>query len=626
MNWDEDFDVVCVGSGLGGLSAALTASQRGASVLVAEKFDLLGGVSALSSGQLWLGPHHLQQDCGIADSDAEATAYLAHLSQGFATEDRRDNFVSRGREALRYFTDVIGIELRVVRGLPDYYYPAVAGSKAEGRYVEVAPFHADRLGAWAEQVLTSPYGDGYSYTTSNEWVAMQAGGEHVGAALARHRAANERCAGAGLAAAQIRAALDRGIQLRASLEVTELVAGEDGVAGVCVRAADGHVTRVRARLGVVLATGGYDWHKDLVRSFDGLPDAGSMAPPTVTGDHLRMAAKFGAIPTPARVPSQSPIFVGYKVPGEMIYGRTSYRMWLPGTPHCIAVNRNGRRFANDAFYPDVATKVARFDGQEEGMPNWPAWIVFDQDMVDKYGMMPAWPGQPLPDGMATSADTLGDLARAVGIDPAGLEATAARFNGFCETGVDTDFARGSVPWGRIMTGDPLLPFPNMGPIARAPFHAVRMQRVVMGVPTAGLATDTNARVLDAGGRAVPGLYAAGNASAWLDIGGGYNSGIANTRGMLNGYLAALDMTGQSGAAWRAPRTGGRGLTAPGNASAAAAKAGLPRPARRDVATQPEDARSPDGRDSHEQYCRHRHARPEHRHAWRLLRRQRRLLR
>src|SRR3546814_11165816 len=121
---------------------------------------------------------------------------------------------------------------------------------------------------------------------------------------------------------------------------------------------------------------------------------------------------------------------------------------LPGTPHCIAVNRYGERFANDGFYPDVATKVARFDGQEQGQPNWPAWIVFDQNMVDKYGMMPTWPGQPLSEGMAVSANTLAELARTVGIDAEGLERTVARFNGFCETGVDEDFARGSVPWGR----------------------------------------------------------------------------------------------------------------------------------------------------------------------------------
>ncbi len=543
MAWDEEFDVVCAGSGLGGLSAALTASERGAGALVCEKFDLLGGVSALSSGQLWLGPHHLQPE-RVRDSEADAAAYLEHLSQGFADAERRHTFIRRAAEALRYFTDVIGIEMQVVHGLPDYYYPAVAGSKAEGRYVEVVPFKADRLGDWAGRVLTSPYGDGYSYTTSNEWVGMQTGGESVGACLARHLSAGERCAGAGLAAAQVRAALDRKVALRASTRIVELIAEHGEVTGVVIRDARG-TSRIRARLGVVLATGGYDWNADYVRAFDALPDSGSMAPPTVAGDHIVMAAKLGVIPIPSRAPAQSPIFIGYRVPGEVIYGKPSYRMWLPGVPHCIAVNRKGRRFSDDGFYPDVATRVGRFDGQEDGWPNWPAWIVFDQTMLDKYGMMPAWPGQALPRDMATSADTLAALADAVGIDPGGLAATVARFNGFCETGIDEDFGRGNVPWGRIMTGDARLSNPNLGPLVRPPFHAVRMERVVMGVPTAGLPIDGRARVLDAAGRPVPGLYAAGNSASWLDIGGGYNSGIANTRGMLHGYLAALSMTGQS---------------------------------------------------------------------------------
>lgn len=543
MPWDEVFDVVCAGSGLGGMSAALTAAQRGATVLVAEKFHLLGGVSALSSGQLWLGPHHLQEPGGMADSDEAADAYLTHLSQGHATPDRRKVFIERGREALRFMNDTIGIELAVVRGLPDYYYPAVSGSKAQGRYVEVMPFKAEKLGDLADLVLTSPYGEGYSYTTSNEWVAMQDGGEHVGACLERHVANGERCAGAGLAAAQVLAARERGVDMRTSTEVIELVVESGEVTGVILRSEQG-TKRVRARLGVVLATGGYDWKPSFVSAFDALPQAGSMAPPTVTGDHIVMAAKAGAIAIPARAPAQSPVFIGYRVPGETIYGQPSYRMWLPGAPHSIAVNRYGRRFANDAFYPDVATKVARFDGQEQGQPNWPAWIVFDQNMLDKYGLMPSWPGQPLSDGMATSADTITELAERIGMNAGGLEGTIRRFNGFCITGMDEDFSRGSVPWGRIMTGDPRLPNPNLGPIEKAPFHAVKLERVTMGVPTAGLPIDTDGRVLNASDDPIPGLYAAGNSAAWLDIGGGYNSGIANTRGLLYGYLSALHMTGQ----------------------------------------------------------------------------------
>jgi 3-oxosteroid 1-dehydrogenase len=125
---------------------------------------------------------------------------------------------------------------------------------------------------------------------------------------------------------------------------------------------------------------------------------------------------------------------------------------------------------------------------------------------------------------------------------AGLYATVERFNGFCVDGSDDDFGRGKMPWPRIMTGDPRLPHPNMAPVGRAPFYAVPLIRVTMGVPTAGLPIDADGQVIDAHGDPVAGLYAAGNAAAWMDWGGGYNSGIANMRGMLYGHRAALRMT------------------------------------------------------------------------------------
>jgi len=222
-------------------------------------------------------------------------------------------------------------------------------------------------------------------------------------------------------------------------------------------------------------------------------------------------------------------------------------MLLPGTPHSIIVNRRGERFANDSFYPDVATKVARFDGQEEGMPNWPAWLVFDDNMRERYGLLPFFPGQELAEGMAQSAATLEELAALTGIDAAGLKAAVQRFNGHCETGVDPDFGRGTVPWGALMTGDPSLEKnPNMAPLTKAPFHAVKLERVVMGTPSTGLKVDEFAQVINARGEAVRGLYAAGNAAAWIDIGGGYNSGISNTRGLLQGFVAARDMLRKGG--------------------------------------------------------------------------------
>jgi 3-oxosteroid 1-dehydrogenase len=263
--------------------------------------------------------------------------------------------------------------------------------------------------------------------------------------------------------------------------------------------------------------------------------------PTITGDHIVMASKAGVLPMPSRNPTQSPIFIGYKVPSETIYGRQADRLLTPGSPHSIVVNSSGKRFSNDSFYPDVATKVGRFDGQEQGMPNWPAWLVFDQDFVDKYNLLPGFPGQPLPAGVAIKSDTVRGLAEATGIDPDQFEATVKRWNDICKTGVDPDFARGEAAWGHIMTGDFKRKYPSFGELERGPFYSVQLERVTMGVPTAGLPIDNNGQVIDAAGKVVPGLYATGNSAAWRDWGGGYNSGIAMNRGLLYGYLAALHM-------------------------------------------------------------------------------------
>lgn len=545
MAWDEEYDVVCVGSGIGGLSTAITAAEKGATVVVIEKFHLLGGVTALSSGQLWVGPNHVSEAAGIKDDLDKAQSYMTHLTQNLAIPEIRDAYFSGAREAIHFFVDTIGMELEPIRGLPDYYYPAVDGSAAEGRYLEPKPFSAGVLGEWAAKTLICPYGSVFSYSTSNDWVAVKVGGQNSGSMAERiqaHTTKDERCAGAGMAAAQVYASLKRGVEFRISTEVVELVVEDARVIGVITKDISGTGTRrIHARKGVMLSTGGYDWRPDFVRSFDALPVAGSMALPTVTGDHFVLASKVSAIPIPSRTPVQSPIFIGYRSPNEKIYDKPAWRHLVPGAPHTIIVNKSGNRFGNDSFYPDIATKVGRFDGQEQGMANWPAWLIFDQHFVDNQGLLPGRRGETPPENLATQAATLAELAAKVGISPSGLEETVARFNGFCKDGVDPDFARGTVPWGRIMTGNSALEHPNFGKLFKAPFYAVKIERVTMGVPTAGLPIDKVGRVLNAAGEVVPGLYATGNSTAWHDWGAGYNSGIAMMRGMLYGYLGGLDM-------------------------------------------------------------------------------------
>jgi 3-oxosteroid 1-dehydrogenase len=545
MTWDEEYDIICVGSGIGGLSTAATGAHYGATTVVLEKYEKLGGVTALSGGQIWPGPNHLAEALGIEDDASKAKAYIDYLSQGLGLPELRDKYFAGTREAVRFFTDTIGLKLQVIRGLPDYYYPAVLGSLPEGRFLEIQPFAASQLGEWAKLTVISPYGSVFSFATSNDIVHNSLTGENISVSLQQHVAADERCCGAGLTASLIHQGLKRGVEYRVSTEVIDLVIEDGKVVGVVARGPSG-TRRIHARRGVILSTGAYDWHPDFVKSFEMLNDAGTMVLPTVTGDHIVLAAKAGVIPVPSRKPEQTPIFLGYRVPSESIYGRPTSRMWLPGSPHCIAVNATGKRFSNDSFFPDLIAKVGRFDGQEAGFVNWPAWMIFDQTMLNKFGLLPSYPGQPIPENVAIQANTVRELADAAGINADGLEATIERFNSFCKTGVDEDFGRGTVPWGRVMLGDRNLTNPNLGEIAAAPFYAIKLIRVGLGVPTVGLPINSNGCVQTPSNDTVKGLYATGNSSAWQDWGSGINSGVAAMRGMLYGYRAALHMTGPEG--------------------------------------------------------------------------------
>lgn len=226
------------------------------------------------------------------------------------------------------------------------------------------------------------------------------------------------------------------------------------------------------------------------------------------------------------------------MPGETWGGKPMYRMIMPGLPHCMLVNRAGRRFGDESFFHKYVAALYIFDGSNQDFPNWPAWLIFDEDFHSKYAIGPVAAGEPFPEGMAAEAPTLDALAVACGIDPAGLVATAARYNEFCASGLDEDFGRGTSAWSRTFLGDPAMkPNPNLGPVSRGPFYAIELGRVGTGLASAGLKTDATARVIDIDGAPVPGLYAVGNTVARREFGGGYNSGMAVGRSLVFGYAA-----------------------------------------------------------------------------------------
>jgi 3-oxosteroid 1-dehydrogenase len=543
--WDLEADLLAIGSGGGGLAAAITGQDCGLSALVIERSDEVGGVTAYSMGEVWIPGNHLEAALGIEDSPESGFRYVKSLSMGYGEDWAILNQAVHGPIALRYFEDAIGLKMQAIRNFPDYYYPHNNDSVSEGRYLEVKPFPAETLGDWQHKTRLTPHlpagithedifhGGGLANILSWDY-----------ALLAERISKDERCLGPGLAAYFVKGALDRGIPLHVGTSAEELIADGERVVGV--RAThNGKDVFIKANRGVVIAVSGYERRHDLAKTLSNMLDPISMVMGTVDGAHFRLAGPLGA--RIARVPD--PANLGIIMPGEEHdNGSPLGRGSLPflGLPHTIVVNRAGKRFSNEAFYRSVYYAVDIVDGATQTHPNYPCWAVFDNQARAKYPFGIAMPGEEMPKGLAAKADTLPELAAKIGIDAAGLEATVTAFNGYAEAGVDPDFQRGTFPWGAAMTGDPRhKPNPNLGTLCQGPFYAVELKRMGGGgITGTGLLADHHCRVMGWDDQPIAGLYVAGNSMARLDTGAVMQSGISNARGMTHGYLAGRHAAGR----------------------------------------------------------------------------------
>jgi 3-oxosteroid 1-dehydrogenase len=512
--WEREADVVVVGSGSAGLSAALAAAAGGARVIVVEKSRLLGGTSAMSGAGTWVPANHLMLAAGLSDSKAEALSYLrATAPPGWqATEDELWRaFVEHAPAMLAFVEAHTPLRFELVHH-PDLYVEA-PGGKLNGRMVSPKPLSRNLVGPWRRRIRGSTLPQIFTY---RELV--------IGTVLTRpirtllrmapiliHRLLTRGVGmGNALIAGLLKGCLDHGCKVLADTPVRRLLI-EDGddasarVIGVEVESG-GRRLRIRATKGVVLATGGFEWDKEfLARHFPG--EIGLIgSPDTNAGDGQRMAASVGA--ELARM-DQANI---YPVVPTIYEGR---RQGLPLTvlyhPHCILVNRRGRRFVNEGS-PNVGAALDERD-PANGLPvHLPAWQIFDTEyarhnrLIMRYGRRdPGW---------FHRAGTLADLARRIDLDPAVLMETVGRFNGFARDGVDADFHRGETAWEKFHTGDPARPRGNgaLGAIATPPFYAAPYRRGILGTK-GGARTNAEGQALRPDGSRIAGLYCAGLAMA-----------------------------------------------------------------------------------------------------------------
>lgn len=549
-----DVDLLVVGSGTG-LAAALAAREQGLSVLVVEKSSYVGGSTARSGGALWLPSSPVIEDCGGNDPVSRVHTYLESVVGDSAPRARSAAYLDNLPATVEMLRRTTPMKLFWAKEYSDYH-PEAPGGSAAGRTCECRPLNTAILGEYLadlrpgvmEVKIPMPT-TGADYRWLNLMSRVPRKGLPTiikrlaqgigGLALGRRYAAGGQALAAGLFAGAIRA----GIPIWLDTSLIELVTDGDRVTGAVVEHGDKTFT-VTARRGVVLAAGGFDHHMDMRWKFqsESLGANLSLGAESNTGDAIRIGQDIGAdialMDQSWWFPAVSPL--PEAAPAVMLAERS-----LPGS---FIVDQDGHRFANEsADYMSFGQRV--LEREASGIPVESMWIVFDQQYRNSYVFAAElFPRMPIPQtwydaGIAVRADNFIELASKMGVPEDNFSATVTRFNENSFAGEDPDFERGRSAYDRYY-GDPTItPNPNLRPLIKGPFYAVKMTLSDLGT-CGGLRADENARVLREDGTVIDGLYAIGNTAANA-FGNTYpGAGATIAQGLVYGYIAARDAAGR----------------------------------------------------------------------------------
>ena len=528
----EQFDIVVIGSGAGALMAAVRAATAGASVVILEKQNYIGGTTARSGGGIWVPNNRFMKDAGVEDSAVEAFEYMRTVipedQVGDATIRMYIETVPKMLEFMMTETDTKYVP---VPGYADYY-PGVPGWKPGCRTMDCLPVDGRKLGEDLYRLQPMPpqsraFGKVHMSILEGAKILAQSPGARrtLASVFLRYyldipgrlkgRMDRRLTMGNGLVGGLLSAVKRLGIPLRLGTRVVELVSDGNRVSGVVTESGEGRRATVEVSKAVIAAAGGFE-HNDEMRK-DNLPgptdSKWSAGTAGNTGDLIRAGRDIGAKLGLMKEAWWGPVVRRGRHPVVLFSEKSK--------PHLIIVDAQGERFMNESITYNSYGECM-YKAKQRGFDCVPAYVIFDGQYRQKYlfaglvqsRLSPDWMNKKLfgPKGMLQKADTLGELAHKLGIDAAGLEATAERFAGFSRNGIDEDFGRGSDDHDRMYGDHEVTPNPCLGAIDRPPFYGARLYPGDIGTK-GGLVIDDDARVLKEDGSPIEALYAAGNCTA-----------------------------------------------------------------------------------------------------------------
>ena len=398
---DIDCDVLIVGSGAAGLSAAVTAAWHGLKVIVVEKDPVFGGATAWSGGWAWVPCNPLARRAGIVEDVELPRTYLKHeLGERFDPA-MIDAFLEAGPRMVSFFEQHTSLQFADGNTIADIHGDT-PGAGTGGRSVIAAPYDARKAGTLLKRLrktmretsfMGMPIMAGADLTAflnltrslSAAWHVTRRFSRHL-FDLAMHGRAMQLVNGVALVARLAKSADDLGVLLWESAPVTRLLRENDQVRGAVVITAKGSV-RIHARKAVVLAAGGFA--NDIERRkalFPRTPTGHehlALPPLGVCGDGLRLGESAGA-----RVNSDLASAVAWAPVSQVPHGdgTTGHFPHIieRGKPGIIGVLSNGQRFVNEAngYYDYVTAMVAAAPPGEEVA----SWLICTHGFQRRYGL------------------------------------------------------------------------------------------------------------------------------------------------------------------------------------------------------------------------------------------------